>query len=454
MPSNHGIVGREWYKQISREKVNAIKDSYYLTLGSDSEEGNCSAEQLKTSTIGDVLKLQTGMKSKVYSVALNAESAILSAGHSADGAFWFDKTNGNFISSSYYMDRFPEWVRLFNSQKKTDDYINAKWETLLPMDSYSAGFPDDYELERGYWERDKVFPYDLKKLAKNCESEYEILKATPWGNRLVKEFSEKLIKECELGKDDYTDLISITLSSLDFANKWFEPASVEMHDLYLRMDQDIAQILQTLDKTIGEENYLLFFTASSTSEYSPKVRNKEFHFPGGEFSPQSAMALLRAYLNVLFGSDDWVVLYNEEQIYLNHDLIERRDINLDDIQQKAALFLNQFEGVKAALPAYSIESSNFVNQRFLPIENSYCVKRSGDIVLLLEEGWAPSYKKSQVDYSSTNKIPLIFFGANVKSMFIDRKIDVTDIVPTICRIVGILPPDDALGEPINEILNE
>lgn len=454
MPSSHGIVGRKWFKQITREQVSVISDPDCLTLGSDSDEGNCSANQLKTSTLGDVLKLQSNKKSKVYSVALNAESAVLAAGHNADGAFWFDKTNGNFISSSYYLERFPEWARLFNSQKKSDDYLNEKWETLLPIDSYTATFPDNYPLERGFWNTDKTFPFDLKKLAKNCESEYEILKATPFGNKLVKEFAETLIKNCELGKDEYTDLLTIAFSSLDFANKWFEPSSVEMHDLYLRMDQCVAQLLQTLDKLVGKDEYVVFFAASSTSDYSPKVRNEEFGFPSGDFSPQSAMALLRSYLNVLFGSGDWVVLYNEEQIYLNHDLIERRDVKLDEIQQKAALFMNQFEGVKSALPAFSIENSNLTNQRFLPIENSYCVQRSGDIVLLLEEGWAPSYKNAQVDYSSENKIPLILYGGNVKTMFIDRQIDATDIVPTICQIVGILPPDDALGKPIMELVNE
>ena len=33
----------------------------------------------------------------------------------ADGAFWFDAKTGNFVSSTYYFNELPGWVKEFNA---------------------------------------------------------------------------------------------------------------------------------------------------------------------------------------------------------------------------------------------------------------------------------------------------------------------------------------------------
>lgn len=453
-PSEHGIVADKWYKQLTKMEVDAVVDDYYLTLGSDSDEGNVSASQLKTFTLGDELKQQTNFKSKVYSIGLNAASAVFAAGHVADGAYWYDRTNGNMISSSYYMDDFPDWVMEFNNKKWPDMYLEREWDLLLPEGSYKAGFEDDYILEKGYWNRWNTFPYNLPKISEKQEFPYELLKATPWGNMFLKDFALQLIKNEELGADDIVDLLNITFSTLDYANKWYNPLSVEMQEMYIRIDKEIAGLLTYLDKIMGKDNYLVFLTAGSTSGYPIEVLKEEFNFNAGKFSPQSAMALLKSYLNALYGVGDWIVMYNEEQVYLNHDLIEKKEKPLNEMRKSAASFLNQFSGIKAAVPAHVIESGNLNNPRFKMLENSYCVQRSGDIMLLLEEGWIPTYRYHQAEYTTENRVPLLLYGSVVKPTHIDTPTDIVDIVPTICNILNILPPDDAKGVVIDGILWE
>jgi hypothetical protein len=179
-PSVHGIVGDQWYKHLTSKFIDAVKDNYYITVGSDSKEGNCSANQLKVQTVGDVLKLYTNSKAKVFSVALNANAAVFSAGHSADGAFWFDKTNGKFISSSYYYDKFPMWVQDYNAKAIPDMYLDRQWDLLLPAVSYDKGVEDAYLLEKGFGGKFNTFPYNLTKLNEKATDKYEILKATPF----------------------------------------------------------------------------------------------------------------------------------------------------------------------------------------------------------------------------------------------------------------------------------
>ena len=36
------------------------------------------------------------------------------AGHTGDGVFWFDADSGNWITSSYYSDSLPGYLRNFN----------------------------------------------------------------------------------------------------------------------------------------------------------------------------------------------------------------------------------------------------------------------------------------------------------------------------------------------------
>jgi predicted AlkP superfamily pyrophosphatase or phosphodiesterase len=450
-PSEHGIIGDQWYKQLTKKNIHAVFDDYYLTLGSDSKNGNASAKMLKVFTLGDVLKEYTNFKSKVYSVALNPIPAVISAGHAADGAFWYDISNGKMITSSYYMDKFPDWVRDFNDKQLPDAYLQSTWDLLLPVSSYNTGLPDGYVLEKGFWKKWNTFPYQLPLLSTMVKSKYELLAATPYGNKLVREFALQLIDQYELGSDNDPDLLNITFTSMDFANKWFSPASVEMHDTYLRIDQEISSLLNYLDKKVGKDNYLVFLTAGSTSDYPVSILKDDMNFNAGEFTPTSAMALLRVYLNALYGTGDWILMYNEEQVYLNHALIEQKEKPLDEMQEKAAMFLNQFEGIRSAVPGVFIEKTNLDNQRFKPIENSYCVQRSGDVILLLEEGWRPSPKYDEVEYSTENRIPFIMYGTGVEAGTFEEPIDVTDIVPTICKYLRILPPDGAKGKVLKNV---
>jgi predicted AlkP superfamily pyrophosphatase or phosphodiesterase len=450
-PSIHGIIADKWLNPVTNNEVNSVFDDYYLTLGSDSDFGSVSARQLKVFNLADELKLQSNLKSKVFSVALNPEAAVMSAGHSADGAFWYDYSNGNMISSSYYMDQFPDWVVDFNAKKMPETYLQREWDLLLPLSSYKASFEDAHVLEAGFWKRWNTFPYNLSRIARDQEYPLEIIKATYFGNKLVRDFAVQLFSNERLGRGQHADMLNITFSSLDYANKWFHPSSVEMQEVYLRIDREIASLLNYFDGVMGKDNYLVFLTSASTSVYPVNVLKDDLNFNAGEFNPQSALALLRSYLNVTYGVDEWIHSYNEEQVYLNRSLIEQKRISLSEIRENAALFLNQFSGIKSAVPANIIETGNLNNPRFIAVENSYSAQRSGDIILLLDEGWYPVYRYHQVDYSNQNRVPLIFYGMNVRPGKIDENVNIIDVVPTLSKFLGIVPPDNASGRVLDKI---
>lgn len=450
-PAIHGIINDSWYDRLKKKEVNSIEDNYFITVGSDSKEGERSASKLLCPTIGDLIKIDSRNKSKVFSVAMNDMSAVLSAGHAADGAYWFDTQNGNMISSSYYVDIFPEWVRQFNEKSFAKAYTQREWTTLLPVSSYEESLSDDYILEKGYYDKWNTFPYNLKKIKENAGS-YKFLKTTPYGNTIVKDFAINLMIAEKLGKDEFPDFLAVTFASMDYENNSFGPASVEMEDTYLRLDQDIALILDYLDKAVGKGNSLVVLTSSCSSVYPVDYLKEEFNMPGGTFSPESAIALLKSFLNITFGQGDYIEVVSDQQLYFNYDLLEKKNISLADIQTKTANFINQFEGVKIALPSSSFAQGDYAKGQLAVIANSYNFKRSGDVLYQLEDGWQPVYKYQRTIYNDNSNIPFILYGNSVNHKQIRSKTYGQDMVPTIMEILHMPIPDHCIGNIMEEVL--
>ena len=123
-----GIVGNEWYDRESRSDVTSVSDKKTKLLGGKGD--GSSPRRLLVSTIGDELKMAGRGKPKAIGISMKDRSAILPVGHMADGAYWFDNTTGNMVSSTYYFDDLPAWVQTFNSSRSADKYMNAKWAAI------------------------------------------------------------------------------------------------------------------------------------------------------------------------------------------------------------------------------------------------------------------------------------------------------------------------------------
>ncbi len=450
-PAAHGIVNNTWFDRLKKKEINCIADDYFITVGSDSKEGERSAAKLLSPTIGDLIKINTRNKSKVFSVAMNDVSAVLSAGHAANGAYWFDPLNGKMISSSYYVDIFPEWVRQFNEKQFAKTYTQRDWSTLLPVKSYEESMADDYVLEKGFYDKWNTFPYDLKKI-KDRAGDYKFLKTTPYGNTIVKDFAVNLIHAEKLGTDEFPDFLAVTFTSMDYENNSFGPASIEMQDTYLRLDQEIALMMDFLDKILGKGNSLVVLTSTCSSTYPSDYLKEEFNMPIGTFSPESAVALLKSFLNITFGQGDYIEVVGDQQLYFNRELLEKKNISPEEIQTKTANFINQFEGVKIALPSSSFAQGDYSKGQLAVIANSFNFKRSGDVLYQLEDGWQPVFKYQRTIYNDNTNIPFIMHGNAVKRMHVRHKTKGEDMVPTILEILNMPIPHHCAGSILEEVL--
>jgi len=452
-PDVHGIVSDFWYDRLRDKITNCVADDKVSTIGGAFEQGKYSPKSLLTSTLSDQARIAGQFKPKVFSISMDPKAAVLSGGYSANAAYWFDTEKGGWISSSYYLDSLPSWVSDFNSKSFSELYLQRLWEPLLPIISYTESLADDNKYETGF-SGNKIFPYDLNKMSmvKKNQRSFELLKSTPFGNSLTKDFAIATIVNEQLGKDNYTDWLQIGFPVTAYIGDRFSSNSIEIEDTYLRLDKDIEHFLNFIDEQVGMKNVLIYLTADNAISEDPAFLADQ-GLPVGYFNYNSAMSLLGTYLNLIYGKGDWVKFYYAQQIYLNRDLIENSKISLEDFQNVVASFMIQFEGVANTLTATNLMTNNYTRGFFEKIQNSYNQKRSGDVLIHLSPGWTE--KGTDKQYASSfrydSHVPLIWYGWKIGRSSIIRPVSVTDIMPTIAVFLDIPRSGSLEGSLIEEM---
>jgi len=456
-PSYHGITSDSWYVPLKNELIDCTKDITVDPVGGSYESGLHSPVNLQASTFSDELEMATNKKAKVFGIGMSDNSAILSAGHAADGAYWFDNTSGTWMTSTYYVKSLPEWMTDFNAMKFSDSYLNGVWNLFRPLQEYSDCVADSNSFETGF-NGINYFPYDLKKMRSKGNSgsknDFSLLFETPFGNSLTTKLAIRLIEKEKLGKDDITDYLSICYASTDYIGHRFGPSSVEMGDAILRLDDDIKNLLTFLNDSIGKKNVLIYFTAAHGISEIPAVLEKN-RIPAGYFKQNQALQLLRSYLNAVYGEGDWVKGYSERQIFLNRTLIEDARLSLDEVQKKVARFLVQFTGVAAAYPYSAFEANDFGNGNLRRIINNFNPQRSGDVIVTLNPGWVEKEDDYVTNHNSPYEydahVPLIWYGWSVNRSTVTRQVNMTDIAATLSSLCKIPYPNACTGEPLFEL---
>ncbi|MDC1105398.1 alkaline phosphatase family protein [Prolixibacteraceae bacterium] len=446
-PQVHGIVSNNWYNWLNNEKIEAVDDPYYITVGSDSDEGKASAHHLLVPTMGDQIKQLTLNDARTYTVSLNRNTAILATGHTSNGAYWLDNSNGNFISSSYYLEAFPEWAFLFNKKRLIDDYISRKWDPLLPDTEYCESLADDYILEKGYAQRYNSFPHDLKDLHKKSGN-FKILKSTPFGNQLVTDFAKTLIESEEFGKKEKLDQLNLVYSTMDNEGIHFGPTSMEMEDTFLRLDTNIASMLSFLDQKYGKGNYLVSIANFNPMQYGVEYLKEELKMPVEYFNPTAATALLKSYLNIRFEKGNWILLSEDQQIFFDRELIRKRKLSLSDFQNETATFLKDFEAISQSWSASTLLQTDFTSENNIPFSLGFNAKRSGDVVYRLRPNWGMKDRYSTLSYYGEKQSMFMFLGNGIRKYNDPKLYNATDFTPTVSYLINAPNPSGSSGQAI------
>ncbi|WP_080903790.1 alkaline phosphatase family protein [Parabacteroides sp. Marseille-P3160] len=438
-PCFNGITGKKSYDFENNKEYSCLYDPEYI--GNYTKE-NYSPAKLLSSTIGDELKIASKGRSDVYSIAPNAESAILSAGHAANAAFWIDDTNGKWATTTFYKS-IPWYVDRYNSgieslAVRADQMV---WTPTLPIERYNA-LP--YVLE------DIPFRYSFKE---KTADRYKNLKTSPFINKEVNRLALQFIQYGDLGGRSCPDMLSLTYYAGNYRTIAQKEFTREIQDTYQQLDKDIEQLLDAIDKKIGLKNTLIVVTGTGY-HYIEETFEEQFPLSGGEFHPKRCVALLNMYLMAIYGQQDWVKGYHNQQLFLNKKAIEDAKLDLKDVQDKAAEFVTQFSGVQQVTTDISLHTGAW-NEGTAKFRNGTFHKGRGDLIIELQPGWKINndQPEEKVKMVRNNAIitPLIFMGNGLKPQHIYREVKATEVAPTVTHVLRIRPPNACLDIPLFEL---
>lgn len=430
-PSMHGIVSNYWLDQSTLQPESCVFDKDYM--------GNytslySSPSKLLCSTITDELNRETIGSAQVYSIAPYADMAILMAGHAANGVLWFDTENGKWASSTYYKE-YPQWVGNYNEQNsivyREDDLI---WTPSLPIERYHT----TNNLLKAPFRHKLTAPFGNR---------YNKVSESPIINKEIIEITHELFNKTSIGQDNITDFLQLGL----YAGNTTLPntlGAIESQDTYVRLDQNIANLLKLIDQKVGLENTLLYLTSTG---YRKEIdEDSQYNIPQGEFHLNRSTALLNLYLMAKYGEGQFIKSFDNLQIYLSHDLIEKKNLDLATIQKESALFLLQISGVQDVYYStdFTLGSADAEKQK---IKNSYYRGRSGDLILKLQAGWKTinaNNKTEQIISYANVQAPTVFLGLNFAAQIVNTPLKAEAIAPTIAKTIQIRAPNAAKERPI------
>ncbi|TCO21533.1 type I phosphodiesterase/nucleotide pyrophosphatase [Pedobacter psychrotolerans] len=452
IPSLNGIVGNDWYDRNKKRSVYCTEDENVQTVGSKSIAGLQSPANLLTTTIGDELRLATNFRSKVIGIALKDRAAILTAGHNASGVYWFDESNGSFISSTYYTKTLPSWLTQFNDKKLTEQYLTEKWETLLPMAEYAKfATPDDVPYEGKFsGEQSPVFPHDIPSIRK--KGNLGLIRSTPNGNRLTFDMAKAAIEGEALGSHETPDLLNVSFSSPDYIGHQFGPRSVEVADMYIRFDLQLQEFLEYLDKKVGKNNYVICISADHGAADNPNFLTDN-KFPGG-YGGHKLKDSLNIFLKDKFGIAP-VTVFKNQQFYLDELAIINSKISQTDVVAAMKTYLLTKPYVLAAYDKEQIMVSGNPMGMLTMLQNGFFYHRCGDVNVVFNSGYLEGQSGTGTTHGSTYRydtnVPMLWYGKGIKKDTDFSSVHVSDIAPTLSALLDIQPPSGNVGTVIQNI---
>lgn len=453
IPGMDGIIGNEWYDRDLGKRVTSVIDSKVKLLGGRDGAAGMSPSRLVGSTIGDELKLESAGQAKVVGVSLKDRSAILPAGKHPNGAYWFDLNTGNLVSSTYYFNDLPEWVKKFNHDMRPDRFFGKRWEKLLPESSYRRSTADEMPYEK--FSAGNKFPYTITGGEETPGPRfYTQFQYTPFANDYLIDFAKAAIESEQLGADDVTDLLTVSFSSNDLVGHSYGPYSQEVQDMTLRTDRTLAELFNYLDRKIGLDRVVIALTADHGVAPVP-AHAQQLGF-GGTIEPKSVKDAVQNALNKSFGDEKWILDFVNGNFYLDEAAIERHKLNVEDVERVASQAVMKIAGIAECFTRSQILSGRLPQTKAArAVTNGFYPQRNGNLVVVPQPFFFIGENITTTHgtpYSYDTHVPVILYGAGVAPGAYVAVASPADIAPTLAAMLKIEIPSNSVGRILSEAI--
>jgi predicted AlkP superfamily pyrophosphatase or phosphodiesterase len=424
-PSVSGIIGNDWYDREEGAAVTSVSDQTTQLVGGGLVNGapqtGSSPRRMLVDTLGDEIKMAGG-RSRTIGISLKDRSAILPAGRMGDGAYWFDVKSGRVVTSTYYANELPGWVKEFNAPHPADHFQNVIWMGhKLPQDA----------------------------------TYYTALESTPFGNELVEEVAERALAGEQLGKHEGTDVLVVSFSSNDYVGHDYGPDSAEAHDTSLRTDALLDKLLQAIDRQAGAANVLYVLTADHGGAPLPET-NQARKMPGGRLLAPNIKTVVQDALVKRYGPGEWVKGNWDLEIFLDRDLIASKHLELPAVQHEAARALEAMSHVFRVYTHDDVTHGRVLQDEVSrKVVNGFNLKRSPDVMFIPDPYWVVRLTDKGTSHATPfhydTHVPIIFMGTGLRPGTYYQQVIVNDIAPTLAAILDIEAPSGSIGRVLSEM---
>jgi predicted AlkP superfamily pyrophosphatase or phosphodiesterase len=466
-PSEHGMIGNVWFDREAGELAYNIEDPKYPLLPTRSEvvkgaqvdpaqrqartEGR-SPRALLASTFGDELLVHTAGRAKVFSVSGKDRSAVAMAGHGGK-AFWYSTDSGDFVSSRYYYDAYPDWVRSWNAERRADAHSGGSWELSRNPSAYLLGARDDRPYETDLKGYRRVFPHPFGEVGNPLF--HTLLLVSPVGDTLAAQFAKALIVAEGLGQDAAPDYLSVSFSSVDAVNHFFGPSSLENEEVVTRLDRTLADLLAFVGAHVGLDRTLIVLSADHGMPEMPEAMAEQ-GLQVGRLYPEDLIQRANEAAQRAFGVEGVSRFFFRPYLYLNDETIEEAGLLRGEVEKVVAESLTGMEGVAIAVARSELPmlADTPIVRR---IRRNTHPSRSGDVYVVQEPYWF-LYEKGPVaamhgsPWRYDTAVPIVFVGSGIEPRTIHRLVHPADIAPTLSAFLGVKQPSSAEGMPLEEVL--
>lgn len=471
-PYKNGIISNDWWNPATLTPIYCVDDPRWKVVGAaeGSKAKPMGPLNLRSTTVGDELKLASGGASKVITISLKDRAAILLGGHAQDMSLWFDDAGGRWISSTAFCKdgKLPAWADAINSEAIPDKTLGTTWTPSLPADVVSKrSTVPNLPPTREPYGMGLRFPHTIgkDKIAKN----YRAFTLTPAANAYVFTTAKRAVTAEKLGqRGDTPDLLALNLATNDYVGHAFGPYSPEALEITVQTDHLLSDFLNFLQTTVpgGLREVVFVITADHGVVPIPEEAAALDINAGRVLESQIDEAAQKA-LSEAFGGGDWVGKdasgktvggYFEPYIYLNPAAITQalssgKATSRAQIEETAARAVAALPGLYACytrsqLLGGQVPATDIVKH----LVNGFHPKLSGDIVVVPEPNYltdngspGPYATSHGLPYAYDTHVPILIAGPGIRPGVWADPVSPADIAPTLCALLGIELPSGCDG---------
>lgn len=439
-PYVNGIVSETWLDRQTLQPVFCVDDKNYQ--GHQTSE-TTSPQYLAVTTLGDELKVATEGRGMVLSISPNRDAAVLGAGHAADGAFWINDQTGQWCGTSYYGE-YPQWAASYETSSSLQKRIGSI--TWTPINESVGNF--NYFVSGA---NEKPFSHKF-----SGERKYREFKASACVNDEVNNFVKHAIKNTTIGMDGVTDILNVTYYAGNYDHRSVSTCPMEMQDTYVRLDYQLADLINAVENRVGEGRALFVITSTGYTDSEDEQDLSRYRIPTGTFSITRAQLLLNMYLIAVYGEGQYVEMCRGNELYLNLKLIENRNLNLAEILERCSTFLIQLSGVRDVYTSHRL-ALGAMTPGISKLRNAYNPKCSGDILIQVSPGWVlvnETTHEKTISRESYMAFPLFIWGCNVPAAVVDTPVTVDMLAPTLSKAIRIRAPNACNLAPLPSVQSQ